>query len=419
MLDRLNAVLGKRPLLVGLGLALVAGLAIASGTVRRTNSDPILTLLTSTAIVRRQTIQIDPYRFLMPGHYAWQEQAGHFYNGYPLGPSIVALPVVFLADRLGIDCVAHSFELQMVMAGLCAMATLTLLYRLGLLFLAPLPSVVAACLFFFGTGLMSGNGTAYWTHTASTVFVLLALLWIARDKGRGGPAREFLLGLTLFMAYFCRPTAALFAVFALLALACHDWKHALRTGLWTALGVALYFGFNFHVFGSFLTPYASQALSGSRPLLAAYGLLLSPNRGLFVYSPFLIVFILFSGVLLARRPWSPLLLLALAWPLALVAVLSFWENWWGGHSFGPRLLVDCLPGLFLLGCLIATALPSRRTFFALCLVLALPALWIHDRGLHDQKAWDWNERVDIDNHPEKNFDWRDLQITGFSARPLP
>jgi hypothetical protein len=414
MLDRINSLVGKRPVLVSLGLALAVCLAINQGTIRRTASDPLLTLLTSTAMVRRQTIQLDPYRGILPDHYAWLQHGGHAYNTYPLGPSVVALPLVFTADRLGIDCVAQSFALQMVLAALCAMATVVLLYAIALRFLPPFPSLVAAGLFFFGTGLLSSNGNAYWTHTVSTVFVLLAIWSLVRYRSNRNGLRDAGLGLTLFFAYFCRPTAALFVVFALIALFFYHPKSALRTAVWTGLGLACYFGFNHHEFGSFLTPYAAQPFAGSHPLVALYGLLCSPNRGLLVYSPFLAIFLIFSPVLWRRRR-DPLLLVALVWPFSLIAILSFWSNWWGGHSFGPRLLVDVLPGFFLLGCLIAASLARPKTFFALCLVLGLPSLWIHYQGLHDQKAWDWNERVDIDRHPEKNFDWRDMQLFAGSS----
>lgn len=367
MFDRISAIRGRRPYAAMLGLVLAAGLAVSLGSVRRTDSDPFLTLFTSTALVRRQTIRLDPYRAFLPEHYAWQAHGGHFYNAYPLGPSLVALPLVFAADRLGVDCVAQSPALQMVLSALCAMATVALLFSIARCLLPPLPSLIGAAVFFFGTGLSSSNGTAYWTHTVSTVFVLLAMRLLVRPPRGAAPAWDAGLGLTLFVAYLCRPTAALFAVFALLTLACRDAKRALVAGLWTALGLAVYFACNVMEFGTPLTPYARQAMHGNAPLAAFVGLLARPNRGLFVFSPFLVVLAAYCPVLRRRR--DPLLLLALAWPLSLTVILSFWYNWWGGHSFGPRLLTDLLPGLFLLGCLIAASLPRPRTFSALCLLV--------------------------------------------------
>ena len=48
---------------------------------------------------------------------------------------------------------------------------------------------------------------------------------------------------------------------------------------------------------------------------------------------------------------------ALAWFGAIwfalyIMMISRWPNWWGGHSFGPRLLTDALPALFIITVLV-------------------------------------------------------------------
>src|SRR5262249_4312408 len=75
---------------------------------------------------------------------------------------------------------------------------------------------------------------------------------------------------------------------------------------------------------------------------AFLGLLASPSRGLLVFSP--IVLVAAAGVRQAITDgWrSPLgwCILALA---AQYAVYGSFAVWWGGHTYGPRYLLDILP----------------------------------------------------------------------------
>ncbi|MBI5671542.1 MAG: hypothetical protein HZC41_26420 [Chloroflexi bacterium] len=81
-------------------------------------------------------------------------------------------------------------------------------------------------------------------------------------------------------------------------------------------------------------------------LVGLYGLTISPYRGLFWYSPILLLAL--PGWLMLRRraPWLAWLALALA-TLQLLAFASWW-SWHGGIAWGPRFLVPALPLLALL-----------------------------------------------------------------------
>jgi len=56
---------------------------------------------------------------------------------------------------------------------------------------------------------------------------------------------------------------------------------------------------------------------------------------------------------------NPIFQLAGAWFFAHLVMISAWKVWWGGDSFGPRLLTDTLPALLLLLALVWQAV-SRR-----------------------------------------------------------
>src|SRR4030095_8521599 len=93
----------------------------------------------------------------------------------------------------------------------------------------------------------------------------------------------------------------------------------------------------------------------STPLLEGLGgILLSPGRGLFVYSPVLLCS--FLGIALAWRDRGDPLLRALSVGIFPTLLLyGKWINWWGGGSYGPRLLADLTP--FLSVCLVPCVVP--------------------------------------------------------------
>src|SRR5438067_2143318 len=80
------------------------------------------------------------------------------------------------------------------------------------------------------------------------------------------------------------------------------------------------------------------------PLEGLYGVLLSPSRGLFVYSPFLLFAI--APFLRAWRERGGVALL-LRWlgvaTVALVVAYALYAEWWGGRVYGARFLTDALP----------------------------------------------------------------------------
>lgn len=80
-------------------------------------------------------------------------------------------------------------------------------------------------------------------------------------------------------------------------------------------------------------------------LTGAYGLLLSPGRGLLVYSPPLVAGLCGLPLLARRRPADATLLAGLA--LALLAGYATYAHWDGGICWGGRYLVPLVPLLLL------------------------------------------------------------------------
>jgi hypothetical protein len=107
------------------------------------------------------------------------------------------------------------------------------------------------------------------------------------------------------------------------------------------------------LFGQFFVTteqvYSNSSLAGlfSFPLYLGLGLnLFSPLRGLFLYSPFLLLGA--AGIcLISWRPPKSEWLFLIAVFLGILIPYSAWHDPTGGVSFGPRLIVSAVPFLIL------------------------------------------------------------------------
>ncbi len=119
------------------------------------------------------------------------------------------------------------------------------------------------------------------------------------------------------------------------------WPAWLAFALPVAFCGAWQLGLNWARFGHPLaSAYADQTegIQFTTPLLAGlYGLLLSPGKGMFFFSPALVLGLLGWGALARRHPGRQALVWALAAAILVPLVVhAKWQNWPGGWTWGPR-----------------------------------------------------------------------------------
>ena len=125
-----------------------------------------------------------------------------------------------------------------------------------------------------------------------------------------------------------------------------------------------------------------------------YGQLISPARGLLVYSPILAFAIWGMTLAWRRRRYRVLRPLTVA-ALLLLLVQSKWFNWHGGWSFGYRLMVDTMP---LAAVCAAPTVPWIRRWWGLGILAAVLAAWsvgvqILGAFAYDVVGWNCREGV--------------------------
>jgi hypothetical protein len=282
--------------------------------------------------------------------YWYQNRLGRVISIYPILPGLLNVPIYAVAGALGVDLYDQRIRLSMISAALISALSVAFLFlALDHLVRRRSTAVLLAAAYAFGTCAWSVASRGMFQHGPSLLLQSIALWLLAR----GDRASAAWSGLFLGLAVVNRPTNLLVAA-PLAAIVC--WKHRRRALAFCTLAAVplllramyarAYWGSPFSLAQA--DPFPAVSNFGGNAARGLAGLLASPSRGLLVYSP------IFLFVALAIRPaWrsrrqQPLFLALLAGALAILLVTSKWTIWWGGHSYGYRLLIEMLPALILL-----------------------------------------------------------------------
>jgi hypothetical protein len=346
---------------------------------------------------------------------------GGIYSYFPIGTPLLAVPYVAVNAALGghlLDTLDRSIAPwhDHIVASLISAAAAPVLYlamrRRGASVTASLLAIVA---FALGSSLWSIGSRGLWQVGPLMLCYALALTFLARQPlGLWSAAAA---GFVLGYAVLVKQTSGLALIAVGAALLIMNWRAAIALALAASPPMLVNAAYDLHAFGWIGNPYMSDyAVHAAWSWEAFAGLLVSPQRGLLVFSPIL----LFAayGFIHWRREGriTPLDWSYLAFCLSLWVFVSFWPDWWGGYSYGPRRFADAYP--FLTPYLAAAwdgiatrrhALPARAAFiFLLLLTIA-----IHARGAVDWDVWRWNHKPQLE---ARLWDWRDLQILYATGR---
>jgi hypothetical protein len=280
-------------------------------------------------------------------------------------------------------------------------------------------ALLVALAFGLGTNLWASVSQTLWQQETALCALMCALALLG-DR-RESALRCVAIGVMIGLAGWARPQLGpTVLAFCGLMAARWGWRSVLGlapVAVFAGLAVSINLAWFGHPLGNVpalegLHP-GVHALEGSltaRPWESALGLLISPSRGLLVFSP--VVAFATAGLAAARREgWRT----ELRW-CVVAAVMQFlsysaYSVWWGGHTFGPRYALDILPPLVVIGSAGLHAVLSRpvlRLAGAVCLAWSIGAA---GTGAFVYPAELWNSSpTDIDRDHARLWDWRDSQL---------
>ena len=338
---------------------------------------------------------------------------GHTISMYPVVLPVLIAPLYLPAvgylhlrdwTDARLDHVARVME--KLSASVIAALSASLLYLLLRRRAAAPTALLLTLAYAFGTTTWVISSQALWQHGMAQLLVIGALLLLT---GPCTAPRALAVGLLLGLIAGNRPPDAILAA----ALGAYGLFWAGRRAALLAAGAALPIGlvllYNLGVAGHFAGGYGlvGNASFLRRDLLSGLGgLLFSPTRGLFVFSPFLLFLVW------RHLPHDPggrgerALTLAMSVGVVLQVLLYAMIDWRAGISWGPRFLTDLLP---LLMWMLAPVVASLRGLGRVCFLLAVGAavaieaigafwytgatdgeIFAEDGGPYPMRAaWDW------------------------------
>ena len=392
------------------------------------------------AIWAHQTLTLDPVESLTtqgrapldprrprPDAAFWTVMAptGHLVSLYPVVlPVLVAplyLPAVgylhlrgWAADR--VDRVARIME--KLTASLLAALSVSLLYLLLRRRAVPSIALLLTVAYAFGTTTWVISSQALWQHGMAQLLVIGTVLILT---GPCTAPRALAAGLLCGLIAGNRPPdAILAAALGLYGLYWAGHRAALLAGA-AAAPVALVLLYNITVVGAIGGGYG---LVGRRTFFeldvasGLAGLLFSPTRGLFVFSPFLLF------LALAWRRWprdaaERRLTLAIGVGVVVQILLYSMVDWRGGMSWGPRFMTDLLPLLIwmLVPAVVALGRVGRVCFVtAVAVAIAIEAIGAFTyTGVTDLPIFA------VDSRPERLralWNWRNAPFVASPRRGL-
>ena len=415
------------------GLALFVGLLIVYNSNGRElqpiDSQP--TKLAARGLARDGVLTLDRDIAEKPGLAArvsfQPDRHGHTRSAYSVVPSIIAAVPAWLLSR------AHLIDLDAPLAPSLIASFVASLLTAGavvLVFLALRRIVTQSAAMWTAVGL--GLGTNYWAILSRTLWqhetvafgIALALwAWLR-------PARDLTMRLAAFggvglaLACMCRLQVAPLAGLMILWLGVRaGLKNALVSGFLVGAGVAAIFGAQYYWFGDPLGGFAAMqrvalqpdahgvTSSFSRtPWEGALGLLVSPSRGLLLFSP--VVAVVAAGVHRSLRHDQDL---RLGWLVAASAALfaeyAGYSVWWGGFTFGPRYMMDLLVPLAPAAAYGLEAVHARRWARGLAMAALAWSMLVSAMGAFVYPYEQWNTNPEsVDTHHERLWQWHDSQI---------
>jgi hypothetical protein len=372
------------------------------------------------------------------GGYAFTEAPnGHLEPFFPIGTALLATPVYAALYEIGNlrggfpEITAPAFEPLRLrdekrVANILAALAVALFFLCAIRIAAIVPALAATAAFAFGTGMWTIGSQALWQHGSIALVTLAMIVSLLANEARRSTVLAFVAGVCAGFLPVIRPTGIAYSLAGFAFVRSQDARRSLPFVLGAIVGAVPGLAWNIGAFhsigGAYTENLNSYAFSIGQVTQAMSGLLVSPNRGLAIFTP--LVFIAAIGAIHAFRTDDSHARLLRYLTLASIATFVnyvFFIRWEGGGTFGPRYLTDCAPTI---GLLFLYAIPADVRRFALreravvaCAgLLAFASIFVQFVGANGEPKTNWSGVPrDVSIFTERVWDWHDTQI-GRDAR---
>lgn len=283
-------------------------------------------------------------------------------------------------------------------------------------------ALIGTMIFAFATNTWTISSQGLWQHGLVELFLALSIYLVLLNEKQNSDKIIMSLGILSGLFFLNRPVDVVLLIPVLYyIITLKDRRIVYYFGL-MALSGGPFLLYNYYYFGNPFGGY-SILLSGFslNPTNITYlaGLLISPSRGLFVYTPILIFSVfgyLKTSQIQNKNIRNFLMIFGFSVSISLL-IYSCFNCWWAGWSYGPRFLTGMLPALVMfLGLYIRDIkfnIKTRKNLLIVCIISIL-LIWSVFAQLvgafyYPNGNWDGKPQS-VDSHPDRIWDIKDTQI---------
>jgi hypothetical protein len=401
-----------------------------------TSTDSAWSFHLAASILREKNIDLDEYRNLidLKLDYRLRLFNGHIYSYYPMATPLLITPMVWLINIVYPAFYkedfytylaehapnTHTAKMEKILASGFVALSAVFVYLIGRHYLAVNKSLFLAFIFAFSTSMWSTASRALWQHGPSVFFILIAIYLLVLPSKK--PFMFLLVGIILGYGYLIRPTNSLEVMFLGIFILFNHRKYFYNYALGVSAILIPYILYNWITYHNIFPPYSYQLFERLSTLRvfgeALAGTLISPSRGLFIFSSIFLfsIYGIYQRIKLNKISFSNLDLFFTGILLSHWIITSLFEDWGGAWSIGPRYFVDVIPFLvyFLIPVFQGNLLtkPIWKYLFITTITIST-LIQFHSSTSIYPFMWNGKPQALVDA-PERKWDWGDLQfLRGF------
>jgi hypothetical protein len=345
------------------------------------SGDSVPAELLSISIIKEQNLYFDEFTTERQG-YGFINQSGRIVSNYPIVPGVLNLPVYFSAYLFGIDVYANRHTLSFITSAIITALSVVFMYLCLLKVCKKNTALLFTIAYTFGTTVWSEASHSLSQHGPSLLFLTIALAMLLREKSNLPQYAGFFLG----MAVFNRPTNILIAAPLALYVLKYQRKHFKWFILLVMIPALILCWYSYTHLGSIMAMGQGQGGLGAfqnQFLTGIAGLLLSPNRGLLVFTPIFIFGFAYVVYSLFSKQTKPIFRYFASSVILILCVYARWNMWWGGHSFSYRIITEILPMMIIFTAMSYDKFISKRkSLEAVFIILLFVSVYFHLLGAH-------------------------------------
>jgi 4-amino-4-deoxy-L-arabinose transferase-like glycosyltransferase len=295
-------------------------------------------------------------------------------------------------------------------------------------------SLICTLIYAFATCTWAVSSQTLWQQGAVELFLAILIYLVIINEKWENRHNFLLMGIVSGLLFFCRSVDGILLLPIIYYIFMHDKMDKFIYVIAFILVSLPFAAYNFYFFGNFFGGYNSAASLFSfnfEAVTSFLGLIISPNRGLLVFSP--VCFLAFFGIFgiknIKTKNMQYFFIIMAISVFCQITAYSFFKVWWGGWSYGPRFLAGMLPFIVFFLALYFDEF-SKTTWnqknvrkYFIIFVIALFICWsvfVQVVGAFYYPKGGWEFKQNVDQIPQRFWNWDDsLILQNFLAGPYP